>query len=255
VSDPGSGPPYPRSRGPGSNYIGTGGFEIGVSPIGTIPFDVWNTVLSQYANSPALTAIIQFAAQWFDQTENFDNFYDDVWDILLASGWGLDVWGRIVGVQRNLTVQTGEYFGFAEASPGSFGWNQRPFYSGQPATDNYPLSDDAFRLLILAKAAANICDGTIPAINQLLLALFPGRGNCYVQEGITGADVYFGFAEASSPEIKGWNQAPFYAGEAINNMKITYVFEFALTPVELALIQNSGVLPTPTGVEASIQII
>ena len=42
---------------PGSNAIGT--FIIGASPIGDIPvFDPWQTVISQYANSPILTTLI-----------------------------------------------------------------------------------------------------------------------------------------------------------------------------------------------------
>ncbi|WP_415752057.1 DUF2612 domain-containing protein [Mesorhizobium sp. B2-1-8] len=38
-------------------------------------------------------------------------------------------------------------------------------------------------------------------------------------------------------------------------MTMTYSFAFQLTPVELAIVQNSGVLPKPTGVKASIVII
>ena len=38
-------------------------------------------------------------------------------------------------------------------------------------------------------------------------------------------------------------------------MTMTYTFEFALTPVEQAIVEQSGVLPRPTGVSSSVVII
>jgi len=219
-----SGPPYPHPKpAPGSNAIGS--FIIGVSPIGTIPpFDVWETVISQYANSPTLTDLIQSFNAAMDQTQNFDAFYDQIWNVISAQGYGLDIWGRIVGVVRALSVPGDqEYFGFAEAGINVSGFNQQPFYSGATLTNNFDLADDAFRVLILAKAFANVCDGSIPATNSLLLSLFPGRGACYVRD----------------------NQ----------DMTVDYVFTFVLQPVELAILSQTGVLPTATGVDYDIQQI
>ena len=36
-------------------------------------------------------------------------------------------------------------------------------------------------------------------------------------------------------------------------MTMIYKFEFVLTPVELAIVLQSGVLPKPTGVSATVQ--
>lgn len=244
--------PYPQYP---SNAIGN--FQIGTSPIGTIPpFDWLQTVVSQYANSAALTQLLANFFEYLDQTTNFDNFFDCVWNILTAQGWGLDVWGRIVGVSRTLQVSAGDYLGFEEADdPSMTPFGQAPFYAGEPATSNYALSDDAYRTLILAKALANICDGSARAINQLLLNLFPGRGNAYVTDG-GEVSTFFGFAEGS-PSSAGFGQAPFYSGGgtfASAPMTMTYVFKFQLTPVERAIVEQSGVLPTPAGVAASIVI-
>jgi Protein of unknown function (DUF2612) len=246
-----TGPAYPPGQQPGSNGIGL--FTIGVSPIGTIPpFDVWRTIISQYANSPILTTLIQNVFSYLDQTQNFDAFFDYIWNVDTAQGYGLDIWGRIVGVNRVLQVQVGDNFGFAEALPGCDTFGAASFYAGTPLTENYALSDEAYRTLILAKAAANITIGSIPAINQILLSLFPNRGNCYVTEGTVGGD-YFGFAEAGN--AVGFDQQPFYSGETIETMTMTYTFEFQLTAVELAIVQQSGVLPKSTGVNASVVII
>jgi hypothetical protein len=246
-----TGPSYPRGPISGSNGIGI--FEIGVSQIGTIPeFDPWSTVLSQYANSPILTQLILNLDSYLDQTSNFDAFYDAIWNIDTAQGHGLDIWGKIVGVNRVLQVQDVNWFGFAEASPSSFTFGQGSFYSGAPLTSNYALSDEAYRQLIFAKAASNITNGSIPAINRILMTLFPNRGNAYVTEGSQSGS-WFGFAE--SVNAQGFNQASFYSGSSISTMTMTYTFTFQLTPVELAIVEQSGVLPKTTGVQASVVIL
>ncbi|MES2167953.1 MAG: DUF2612 domain-containing protein [Pseudomonadota bacterium] len=216
-----SGPDYPPSPGPDSNSIGN--FVIGVSTIGDIPpFNYLRTIISQYANSEILTRLIANMDAYIDQTANFQSLFDMIWNVDTAQGYGLDVWGRIVGVSRTLNVVSpGDYFGFQEALPGSQPFNQSPFYIGTPLTTNYELSDSAFRVLIFAKALSNICDGSIPAINQILMKLFPNRGNAYVVDGL--------------------------------DMTMIYKFEFVLTPVELAIVLQSGVLPKPTGVSATVQ--
>jgi len=279
-----TGPPYPPAPAPGSNAIGS--FIIGESAVGTIPpFDVWKTVISQYANSPILTQLIENIYAYLDQTKNFDAFFDLIWNVDTAQGYGLDVWGRIVGVTRIIAVQNTRRFGFQEASPGvlsfgdagpaipglslgfeegggwmSFGWGSfgrqfswtngnyvgGSFYFGEGLTSNFRLSDNAYRQLILAKAAANITNGSIAAINGILRSLFPGRGNAYVAEGNGGQGTWFGFQEEH--DALGFNQAPFYSGQALGSMKMVYVFKFALTAVERTIVQNSGVLPKPTGV-------
>jgi len=245
----GTGAPYPRID-PLSNALGR--FTIGVSPIGTIPpFDVWRTVISQYANSKILTTLITNFFGYIDQTKNFDDFFDLIWNVDTAVGYGLDVWGRIVGVNRILKVSVpGSYFGFEEATD-TVGFNQAPFYSGSPLTTNYTLSDQAYRSLILTKAMANIAQCSIPALNSMLLSLFPHRGNCYVTEGIKSGP-WFGFEEAT--DATGFNQASFYSGQVIDRMVMTYTFEFSLTPIEMAIVTNSGVLPKPTGVRAYVVV-
>jgi hypothetical protein len=140
-----SGPPYPRYApgfAPGSNAIGT--FQIGISPIGTLtPYDEWASVISQYANSSKLTALITRFNAALDQTQNMESLYDLVWNIATAAGWGLDVWGRIVDVPRTLHLPgSATYLGFQEAGGSWTGFNQGGFYSGQAISDNYDLSDD-----------------------------------------------------------------------------------------------------------------
>lgn len=205
-----TGPPLPRPVA-GDNAVGK--FKIGVSPIGRIPpFDYWLTVISQYANSPILTQLVANFSAYVDQTNNFEAFYDLIWNVDTAEGYGLDVWGRIVGIPRTLAVDVSTFFGSEQGAFQPFG--QGPFYNGTLSTANVALSDAAYRQLIFAKALANISSGTIPAVNQILLNLFPHRGNCWVADN--------------------------------GDMSIGYNFAFPLSPVEQAIV-NSGVLPKSTG--------
>jgi hypothetical protein len=183
-----------------------------------------DTIISQYAQSPSLNAILGAFNDWIDPAPLIDDFIFNVWDLDTATGYGLDVWGRIVGVGRVLQLAQGKYFGFDEATNISADpFNSSPFYGGQQLSNNFILSDDGFRVLIRAKALSNICDGSIPSINKVLLTLFPGRGNVYVTNGL--------------------------------DMTMTYTFTFPPTPVETAIVSQSGVLPLPVGVSVSMAVI
>jgi len=217
-----SGPSYPRvddDRG------GIGSFVIGVTAIGGglgQSFKYRDTIISQYANSDILTSLISSFWGAMDQSVNMDLFFDNVWNIDTAIGHGLDVWGRIVGVSRTLRIsEDRDYFGFAEAtSLSAKPYNVAPFYVGAQLSSNFDLADEPYRVLLLAKAFANVSDGSIPSINKILRSLFPGRGNAYCTDG--------------------------------GDMTMTYTFEFLLQPVELAILSQSGVLPKPSGVSATI---
>ena len=182
-------------------------------------FDVWSSIISQYADSPILTGIIESFNAAMDQVQNINNFYDLIWNILTAQGYGLDVWGRILNVSRTLPVSVGggpPTFGFNEPGNDWVGFGQAPFFSGSSPTTNVTLTDLQYRPLLLAKAATNIWNGSIPGLNSILLGLFTGRGIVFVQDNL--------------------------------NMSLTYTFLFSLTALDTAVIDASGCLPSPTGI-------
>lgn len=210
-----------------------------------------------------MMALLDSINEWISPDANLEAFFNCIWDIERqggAFGAGLDIWGRIVNVKRVLELTTevdhfNVFFGFAEA--GAPGFGQAPFYNGGPITTtssttaNFTLSDEAYRLLIFAKAAYNITNGSIGAINAILMNLFPGRGNAYVIDGgQINREVPFGFGE-------GGDYQPFGFGtfmdsvDNVNNMTMVYVFDFVLQPFEIAIIVSSGALPKPTGVKAT----
>lgn len=212
--------------------------------------DFEKTVISQYSSASKLCALISDFNDYIDPDINLEAFYRLVWNIDTAVGYGLDIWGRIVGINRVISITGGDYFGFEEG--GWVGFDQASFYTGVLTTTNFELSDEAYRNLIFAKAAANITDCSIPAINQILMTLFPNRGNAFVTEGpYYNQQTWFGFAEPGDAE--GFDQAVFGEGRQSfpSGMTMTYVFQFALEPFEVAIVTTSGVLPKPTGVLAS----
>ena len=180
-----TGPAYPLSPAPGSNAAGS--FEIGVSPVGTIPaFNFWDTVLSQYANNPQVVGIISTFNQGADQTQKLDEFYSNIWDISTATGYGLDLLGRIIGITRNITVDTAiPYFSFDDPNAG-FDNPAAPVYTPGNAiltSSQVTLGDYDYRFLLLAKAALNIGQATGPGIMSVLNSFFNHYGaNIFINE-------------------------------------------------------------------------
>lgn len=205
--------------------------NLGISFVSPV-FDVDATVISQYANSPTILAMVADFAQYFDPTTNIQDFYLDVWNIDTASGFGLDIWGRILGVSRVVQIPgSTNDFGFqnSDVPPDweNFGNVNDPtvggpFFAGQVIGNSYKLNDDSYRVLLLTKAMANISATTAPALNALITNLFPGRGKCYTQDD--------------------------------GGMQMHYIFKFTLSTIELAILTNSGVLSHPAGVGVSITV-
>lgn len=109
------------------------------------------TILSQYANSPTILQLIENMNGYLDPSVDLDAFYTWVWDIDTAQGFGLDIWGKMLGLSRNITA----------------------------LGTTYTLDDATYRTMLYVKAASNICATTAPALNQLFTQLFSSQGKAY----------------------------------------------------------------------------
>jgi Protein of unknown function (DUF2612)/PASTA domain len=201
-----------------------GAITVSLGPEPAPGFNSVETIISQYANSPTLDQLVANMDEYIDQTTDFAQFYSFIWNVDTAQGFGLDIWGSIVGISRLLEIPSNlNLFGFQNAltppgvEPFNFGVFNIP---GGFSTSSFLLSDDAYRILILTKALSNISATTAPAINQILQNLFPGRGNAYVLD--------------------------------LGGMAMQYTFEFELTLTEFAILSQSGALPHPAGVLVTI---
>ncbi|EKS1202908.1 DUF2612 domain-containing protein [Escherichia coli] len=185
-----------------------------------------DTILTQYSASTRLLSIIDT----FNQAVSLDDFTDEfitkVWDLTTNETFGLDIWGKIVGIGRYITAPIdSDSFGFSEADNGASDYplpfNDSPFYAGVQETTSVRLADDAYRTLILCKAFSNISIATIPEINKFLSMLFAGRGRAYCTN--------------------------------YRNMTIGITFEFSLAPFEESILTNYDVVPVPSGVQLNIR--
>lgn len=185
-----------------------------------------STVAAQYANSPVMLALLSGMNSAIDPSVDINKFYTDMWDVATATSYGLDCWGRIVNVSRILTIPgtavVADYLGFAEAGISAFGFGWGTFYT-TPSSTNFILSDDAYRQLIMLKAAANITNCSIAALNHIVSQLFAGQGRVYVTD--------------------------------VGDMQMVLVFEFMLSSMQKALLLQSGIVPVPCGVGFNIMDI
>lgn len=172
------------------------------------------TILSQYSASPHILQLTHDFSLRIDPAPDIDTFFEKVFDIETAQGWGLDNWGRILGVPRGVQVATTDWFGYygSQLQP----WNNAPFFNSQQATENFLLTDEAYRKLLIYKAAANIGSADAATINRLLSQVFPDSYDHVVDNG---------------------------------DMSIRAVFSDYLEPVEIGILNTYGALNKGAGVQ------
>lgn len=186
--------------------------------------NIQQTIIGQYANSQSICTIIEARNQSVDPSALIDLWYDNVWNVQTAIGYGLDVWGRIVGVERAITISNSVFLGWAEAHDlDQDSFNNGIWYSGENSTNNIIVTDVFYRQMIMAKAAANIWDGSITGLNEILVNLFSQYGDAWVADN--------------------------------GNMSMTYCFGFSPDLFISSVIENAGILPDPSGVYVDYKVI
>lgn len=125
-------------------------------------FSPSKTIASQYANSPTILQLVDNYDQTINPAGDFANFISYIWDIDTAQGFGLDILGRLIQLNRQVTGVPA-VFGFPVA-PGGL----------------YTMTDDQYRLALKTKALRNISNGSAKDINTQLREFSDGRGNAFV---------------------------------------------------------------------------
>lgn len=175
--------------------------------------------MRQYGNSPIIQQLVANLQAYFDVDAAIDEFYNKIWNIDTANSFGLDIWGRIVGIGRTITTESDTpFFGFETTNDSFVPFDQGTFYDDDRATTTYTMDDDMYRKVILCKAMSNIVRPNAQTINSMLQYLFDGK-RCYVLD--TGG------------------------------MSMRYVFAFYLKNWQKTLV-TSDILPRPAGVLVEI---
>lgn len=206
------------------------------------------TVQSQYAASPRILALAAQFWQLLDPTPSADLMISKMIDPTTAEGYGLDVWGRIVGIKRALIPVSGDYLAFAPpanvTNPDGDSWDNAPF---NPVGSTGAAPDAVYRIYVFVKAMLNIGNGSQADLNRFFSLLYPDSGIKIIHSGtmiirvldfnarLTAADILalrtldwvplgvgwqlwqgepdcFGFAGS---ELQPFDQAPFLPDNAL----------------------------------------
>lgn len=135
--------------------------------------DYTKLVTSEHADQPDFLAVLAATLQPFVDCQTLLASLPTKFDVDLAKGRQLDVVGQWVGLGRQLALPiSGVYFSFDV--PG-LGWDEGvwkgPF---DPTEGVVSLDDDTYRLMLYAKIAANIWDGTLEQAERILANIFAG---------------------------------------------------------------------------------
>ena len=186
--------------------------------------DIDDTIIRQYFTSPRMRRILENFRDNLDAAPFYEMLLDRIIDPRTAVSWGLDIWGRIVGVSRYLDVEADKFIGFEEAADittDTFGY--AIWYNGFAASGvALYLADEMYRKLIFAKAWANISDTSIASINGCLQMLFSDVGAVYVRDNL--------------------------------DKTLTFVLNFEPDPAQIAILTKANVIPVPAGVSFGYEV-
>ena len=141
------------------------------------------TVQSQYSASPRILALAALYWDKLNPAEEIQSLLDNMLNVATAKGYGLDVWGRIVGIKRATVPVSGEYLAFDPEpldNPLGDSWNNAPF---NPLTAQGLATDPVFRVYVMVKAMMNIGNGSLADLNKYFSLMFPNSGIKVIHAG------------------------------------------------------------------------
>lgn len=181
--------------------------------------DLLKALLWQYNKAENLQSLLEQKAAWYEanQTEFWENWIRDVFDLRTANQFGLIVWGIILGL--NLYVNSTPTpdkptFGFDNASYANF--DNGNFSNTNGAT--YILPVETQRIALQLRYLQLTSSGTVPEINRALKYIFRNLGRVFLYD--------------------------------YHNMTQQYVFLFPVTFDLAYLLNNYDILPRPAGVKS-----
>ena len=102
-------------------------------------------IQSQYSESVTICELLEDFREDISPTADIQMFIKNVMSLETAAGKGLDILGRIIGIERTISYKN----------------------------NSYTLSDELYRSLLKYKALANITDTSLATLNKMTNILFP----------------------------------------------------------------------------------
>lgn len=179
-------------------------------------------LLWQYEAAVRLQKLITGKQEWYDvaQSQFWNDWYRDVFDLRTANDFGLSVWAIILNMPLVATTPPTDdrpVFGFGPPNLNFFESN-----FGSDAGGAILLDTEQKRLILRLRYFQLITRGAIPEINRFLKLLFSDQGPVYVLDGL--------------------------------DMTMTYVFGFVPSSRLRFVLENFDILPRPAGVEIDILV-
>ena len=190
--------------------------------------DVLSALLWQYNDAENLQGLLRRKQEFYNttQTQFWQNWYRDVFDLRTANDFGLSVWSAILDVpffsDTEISPPTYQAWGFDDGVSNSpvTNFNNGNFATSVPGFIN--LTTEQRRLLLRLRYFQLQTTATIPELNEFAGTLLGGN-DVFVLDG--------------------------------NNMTITYVFRTIPNTQTLEVAQQFDILPRPSGVAVNISII
>jgi len=179
------------------------------------------SLLWEYNNAQKLQSIIASKQAWFtsNQTDFWQSWITNVFDLRTANAFGLEVWSIILGMPLYLTVYpsvNNAYWGF-----GAYRANFTNGNFAQVNGGNVSLPLATNRLMLQLRYFQLCSSGTVPEINRFLKFVFAPWGTGYLAD--------------------------------LGNMQQKFYFNFPITSDLQFVFQNLDLLPRPAGVSSTYQ--
>lgn len=184
--------------------------------------DLLRALLWQYNDAARLQSLLEQKQAWYDlnQSDFWDAWVRDVFDLRTANDFGLSVWAIILNVPLVVVADVNPsnqlVWGFATDDENFTHGN---FYPTQTAG----LTTEQKRLVLRLRYFDLVTRGSVPEINAFMAYLFAGYGPVYVADGLS--------------------------------MKARYVFGFPLPSKLAAVLRDFDLLPRPAGVAVDYVVI
>ena len=183
-----------------------------------------NAILWQYNTGENLEALLTSKQDWYskNQTDFFQGWYDNVFNLETVNQFGLKVWSIILGLPLHVNEFNNEKekFGFSFFAD-IVNFNRGTFFQGT----SLGLSVDEQRILLQLRYFKLVSSGAIPEVNKFLDYVFRNySGYAYLLDGL---DMSVNFV---------------YNFDA-TSVLLNWIMEFDLIP------RNSGVLMNYTNIQ------
>lgn len=130
-------------------------------------------MLSQYANSPKYVSLYNGLTELFNNAQTIEDWFNVVYNINTAEGFGLDMWGKILNQGRQFSYDDN-------------GTTVNIYLGGEQTIDGITYDaeymENMYRTVLFLRALSNVTNCTIASLNNLLQFYYKNRGGVYVLE-------------------------------------------------------------------------